>query len=260
LVCEAPADPFGFASYCGSTFAFGHNYDIVAAAKGNSSAVAAVANYFLNAPSNMATMVSNHDAFAGPRLFDQVGGNIAQYKLAAATYLLQPGTPFIYYGEEIGMAGAATLTGDWKLRTPMSWTSDAGNAGFTTGTPFRAVSANVATNNVAAQAADANSLLAHYKALIALRKSYPSLATGSYESPSTSGSVMSYQRGLGAERTLVVINYATTAAASVALAQLPANAVLTPVWPQGGADVLADATGNASIALAAQTATVYRVH
>ena len=103
-------------------------------------------------------------------------------------------------------------------------------------------------------------LLAHYKALIALRKSYPSLALGSYESPNASGSVMSYQRELGSERTLVVINYGTTAAASVALAQLPANAVLTRVWPAGGADVPADAVGNASISLAAQTAAVYRVH
>jgi hypothetical protein len=70
---------------------------------------------------------------------------------------------------------------------------------------------------------------------------------------------MSYQRNLGAERTVVVINYGTTAAASVALAHLPAHAVLTPMLPAGGADVQADAAGNANIALAAQTATVYRV-
>jgi glycosidase len=50
----------------------------------------------------MATFVANHDIFAGERLWDQLRGNQAQYKLAAASYLLQPGTPFIYYGEEIG--------------------------------------------------------------------------------------------------------------------------------------------------------------
>ncbi|HEV7913759.1 MAG TPA: alpha-amylase family glycosyl hydrolase, partial [Albitalea sp.] len=262
MVCEVPADPIGFAApgVCGSAFAFGHSNDIVSAAKGNPSAVKAVSDYFLTAPSTMATMVSNHDTFAGQRLFDQVNGNIAQYKLAAATYLLQPGTPFIYYGEEIGMAGAASLSGDWKLRTPMSWTGDTGNGGFSTGAPFRELSANVAANNVAAQSADANSLLAHYKSLIALRKAYPSLAIGTYESAIAFGSVMSYQRNLGAERTLVVINYGTTASGSVALGQLPANAVLTRVWPAGGADVLADATGHASISLAAQTAAVYRVH
>jgi glycosidase len=262
MVCEAPTDPAGFASTtaCAGAFALDHSGDIVNAAKANPSAVKAVADYFVSAPPTMATMVSNHDAFAGQRLFDQVNGNIAQYKLAASTYLLQPGTPFIYYGEEVGMAGAASLTGDARLRTPMSWTGNTGNAGFTTGTPFRALAANVASNNVAAQTADASSLLAHYKALIALRKSYPSLASGSYESPNATGSVMSYQRRLGAERTLVAINYGTTIAASVALANLPANAVLTPVLPAGGADVLADASGDASITLAAQTAAVYRVH
>ena len=35
-----------------------------------------------------------------------------------------------------GMAGAANLSGDWKLRTPMSWTGDPVRAGFTTGTPW----------------------------------------------------------------------------------------------------------------------------
>ena len=67
--------------------------------------IQAVADYFKTAPQSMATFASNHDIFAGVRLWDQVQGNAAQYKLAAASYLLLPGTPFIYYGEEIGMAG-----------------------------------------------------------------------------------------------------------------------------------------------------------
>jgi alpha-amylase len=56
----------------------------------------------------MSTMLSNHDSFAGERACGTSSAatlaQLAQYKLAAATYLLQPGTPFIYYGEEIGMA------------------------------------------------------------------------------------------------------------------------------------------------------------
>ncbi|MGH7712588.1 MAG: alpha-amylase family glycosyl hydrolase, partial [Gemmatimonadaceae bacterium] len=124
LVCEAPGDPLGFtqASACGSAFAFGHNYEIMKAVNGSDSAVRAVASYFTRAPATLATMLSNHDHFAGERLWDQVSGDIARYKLAAASYLLLPGVPFIYYGEEIGMAGGVGLTGDWKLRTPMSWT------------------------------------------------------------------------------------------------------------------------------------------
>ena len=53
-------------------------------------------------------------------------------------------------------------------------------AGFTTGTPYRALSANVATNNVAAQA-DAGSILAFYKAMLALRNARPSISQGSYD-------------------------------------------------------------------------------
>jgi alpha-amylase len=258
MVCEAPADPAGFAATtaCGSAFAFGHNGDIVNAAKGNSSAVKAVAEYFISAPSGMATMVSNHDAFAGQRLYDQVGGNAAQYKLAAATYLLQPGTPFIYYGEEIGMAGASNLSGDWKLRTPMSWTA---SGGFTTGTAFRASSGNVATNNVAAQTADSNSLLNFYKSLIALRRAHPSLSQGTYEFSTSSGTVMSFQRAQGGERTVVVFNYGTSSAA-VSLAHLPANAVLTALWPTGAAGINADAAGNATANVGAQSVAVFQVN
>ena len=255
MVCEAPADPAGFgaSTACGSAFAFGHQGDIVNAAKGSTAAVKAVADYFVSAPSTMATMVSNHDAFAGQRLFDQVGGNLAQYKLAAATYLLQPGTPFIYYGEEIGMSGATSLSGDPKLRTPMSWTA---GGGFTTGTPFRAASGNVATNNVATQSSDPNSLLAWYKGLIALRRAYPSLARGSYEAASASGSVMSFQRVLGSERMVVVVNYGASAAA-VSLTNLPANAVLAAVMPSGASGVNADASGNAMANVPAQSVVIY---
>ena len=261
MVCEAPNASLGFANPamgCGSAFAFGHNHDVVSAAKGSASAVQQVANYFNTAPGSIATMVSNHDSFAGERLFDQVGGNMAQYRLAAATYLLQPGTPFIYYGEEIGMAGGASLSGDHKLRTPMSWTGSA--SGFTSGTPFRALSANIATHNVAAQAADANSLLAFYKSVIALRNATPSLARGSYEHASASNTVMSFQRSLGNERTLAVFNYGP-AAATAALANLPANATLAPMWPvpAGGLTVQVDANGNVGAHLPAQSFAVYRV-
>ena len=76
-------------------------------------------------------MLSNHDIFAGARIWDQLAGDEARYRLAAATYLLMPGIPFLYYGEEIGMAGAATLGGDARLRTPMSWSDCPHTAGFT---------------------------------------------------------------------------------------------------------------------------------
>lgn len=252
IVCEAPGNPLLYAASnsCGNAFAFKHNYDIVNAAKGQSSAIQAVANYFPNAPLSIATMVSNHDEFAGARLWDQVGGDLSQYRLAAATYLLQPGTPFIYYGEEIGLAGAANLSGDHKLRTPMSWTANTSNAGFTTGTPFRALSGNVASQNVASQVSNPDSLLNFYKSLISLRKQRPSLSQGNYQNASTSNNVMSFERQLGNERSLVVINYNNSTSSTI-IRGLPANATLTPLFP-AGASISADSNGIATISLNAR--------
>ncbi|MED5621667.1 alpha-amylase family glycosyl hydrolase [Ideonella sp. BN130291] len=260
LVCEATAHPTAWAApeACGSAFAFGLEHHIAAAARGDTQAIQAVADWFKTAPLGMATMVSNHDIFAGERLWDQVKGDTAQYRLAAATYLLLPGTPFIYYGEEVGMAGGAGLSGDPKLRTPMSWTGDTTTAGFTSGRPFRALSANVATNNAAAQQTDANSILSFYKAMLRLRNTLPSIARGSYEHAFVAGQAMGYQRALGTERTLVLLNYAT-APATVRVGQLPAGAALVPAYPKGGQAGKADIGGTAALALPAQSVQVYLV-
>lgn len=257
MVCEGPVDPFGYAaaSACGSAFAFGHNYAIVKAVRGDANALKAVAGYPSTAPAGMATMVSNHDSFAGRRLWNQVGGNLAQYRLAAATYLLQPGIPFIYYGEEIGMADAASLGGDPGLRTPMSWTADAVRAGFTRGTPFRALSANVGTQNAAAQQADPNSLYAFYKAMLGLRHARPSLARGSYDGAVVDGGVLSFRRSLGSEQTLAILNMG--AAVALNLTGLTPGAHYQSLWPAGGSGFVADGSGKASLNLGAQAVMVF---
>jgi glycosidase len=156
------------------------------------------------------------------------------------------------------MANAATINDDGKLRTPMSWAADTSRAGFTTGMPYRALSANVATQNMMAAQADANSLLPHYKALLALRNARPSLARGSYEAPFVSGSVMGFQRRLGTERTLVLINFGS-AAATLDVSALPAGAVLQAVLPTAAAGATATAAGVATLTVPAQTQRVYQV-
>lgn len=260
MVCESPADPLGFGanSSCASAFAFGHNYDLVNAAKGSTSAIQAVGDYFKTAPASMATMASNHDNFAGARIYNQVNGNVATYKMVAAAYLTQPGIPFIYYGEEIGMAGGTGLSGDWALRTPMSWTANTSNAGFTTSsTPFRALSSNVATYNVAAQQADANSIFNFYKALLTLRNTHPALATGSYQFSSVVGSTLSFQRNSGTDHILVVLNYGTNAA-SVTVNNLPASTTLTPLFPATLSASVSNGSGQATVFPAAQSVSIYQ--
>ncbi|WP_341890048.1 alpha-amylase family glycosyl hydrolase [Variovorax sp. YR752] len=256
MVCEGPSRPLEFATACGSAFAFGHQTNLIDAARGSAAAIAAVADHLATAPAGMSTMLSNHDSFAGQRLWDQLGGNQAQYRLAAATYLLQPGTPFIYYGEEIGMAGAANLSGDPKLRTPMSWTGDATRAGFTTGAPFRALSANAATNNVEAQLADPNSLLHWYKALIALRRAHPALTLGTHAGATASGSTLSFQRVQGNQRAVVMINYGA-GGATISATGLPAGATLVNAFPASGTNAVADGTGTARVSVPAQSLRVF---
>ncbi|MFO1339258.1 MAG: alpha-amylase family glycosyl hydrolase [Burkholderiaceae bacterium] len=260
MVCEAPADPqgFGAASACGGAFAFDLSASLVDAARGDTAAIAAASRYHASAPAGMKTFLSNHDSFAGQRLWDQLGGNTAQYRLAAASALLLPGTPFIYYGEEIGLAGAASLDGDPRLRTPMSWTGDTLRAGFSTGTPYRALSANVATNNAQSQQADPQSLHAFYKAMLALRNGHASIAGGSYEQPFASGQAWGFQRAGGGERTLVVFNTATHATA-LTVAALPPRASLHALYPADGTGASADDAGTARLDLAPQSVRVYQV-
>jgi glycosidase len=150
----------------------------------------------------MAAMASNHDLFAGERLWNQVEGDIATYKMAAAAYLLAPATPFVYYGEEIGMASAPSLDGDPRLRTPMSWSEK----GFGNRKPFRVLSGNVATQNYKMEKSRRDSLLAWYRALIHLRSASPVLLRGRLERSWQWGNGWAYSRELDGRRMFVLFN------------------------------------------------------
>ena len=263
VVCEATANPQIYAApdLCGGAFAFGLERHLAQAARGEKKSIQAVADYFKTAPPSMATFASNHDIFAGRRLWDQVQGNAAQYKLAAASYLLLPGTPFVYYGEEVGMAGlkeTKDVDGDLPIRAPMSWTADARGAGFTTSTPFRAIAPNVKQQNAAAQVADPKSIHAFYKRMLKLRNTYPSLASGSYSAPFVQGQALGYQRTLGNETTLVLINYAKQPA-RLRVPSLPARAQLSHTDGRRIAPVRANTQGQAHITLPAQSVQVLTV-
>ncbi|WP_440903296.1 alpha-amylase family glycosyl hydrolase [Catenovulum sp. SX2] len=210
IVCESPSGYAAFANdnSCGRAFNFAAGHAIIGMAKSG-----VVWDELLNelAASNtdqMPMILANHDFFAGDRVWNQLSGNTAQYKVAAATYLLASSNPFTYYGEEIGLAAADSLSGDWSIRTPMSWTDDASNAGFTTGTPFRALSSNLASNNVTAQLADADSLLNYYRDLYQVRNDHAVIATGTLNVQSSGGDkVLKLVRtGTGTEA-VILINY-----------------------------------------------------
>lgn len=271
VVCEATAEPqaYGDPAVCGGAFAFGYVHHFVDAALGKADAVKQLARYYGQARPTMATFVSNHDKFAGQRLWDQVQGDETRYKLAAAGYLLQPGTPFIYYGEEVGQGGVNTLEGDLPLRSPMSWTADPSRAGFTAGQPFRPVAPNAATHNVAAQMRDPQSIYHFYKSMLALRNSRVSVARGRFEHGFADGLVLGFQRVWGSQRTLVLINYGSQAAEvkvpGVSGASGSSGATTwTPLWAFQGASPrvssvpsVPSGTGESVLNLPAQSVQVF---
>ena len=125
-------------------------------------------------PANQAgAFLTNHDQ---TRIMTELRGDPTAAKLAAFLLLTGPGTPFLYYGEEIGMTGTKP---DERIRTPMRWTADASTAGFTDGTPWQGLSEDdAATVNVEAQSADTGSLLTAYRDLVRVRSGQEALRWG----------------------------------------------------------------------------------
>ena len=119
-----------------------------------------------------ATFITNHDT---PRVATELGSDPAHLRSAAALLLMLPGSPFLYYGEEIGLVGGKP---DPNIRTPMPWNDHEAGGGFTTGTPWRPFAKGREEANVAAQSRDPGSLLAHYRRLVHLRASSPALRRG----------------------------------------------------------------------------------
>jgi glycosidase len=162
-------------------------------------------------PHRYSPFLRNHDQ---SRTMTVLGGDEAKARMASALLLTLPGLPFLYYGEEIGIAGDKP---DENLRTPMHWTSAAG-AGFTTGTPWRAPQADWATRNVAAQSADPNSLLNLHRRLIHLRARNAALAVGKLVPLTASDpAVAAFLRRDGDRAVLVVANLGSTALNGVSL-------------------------------------------
>jgi len=168
-----------------------------------------------------APFLSNHDQ---TRTLTQLRGDVARARLVATLLLTLPGTPFIYYGEEIGMTGDKP---DPRLRTPMQWSAGPG-LGFTSGKAWESAQPDSLTTTVAAEDADAGSLLNLYRRLIHLRKQNEALATGRLVPlTTTSPQVAAYLRRADTDVVLVVANLAdmpaTRIAVSSAAGALPAG-------------------------------------
>src|SRR3954452_11274165 len=166
---------------------------------------------------------SNHDA--GRLATRWAGGDPARARLAVMLLVCLRGTPFLYYGDEIGLPDVpldpadaldpvAARLGDPGenrdvCRTPMPWSDEPGG-GFTTAdaTPWLPFG-DLAAHNVAAQRADRGSTLHLVRDLIGLRRERDELRGGPYETLAAPAGAWAWRRG---GSTAVAVNLGTAEA------------------------------------------------
>ncbi|MFL1012639.1 glycoside hydrolase family 13 protein [Flavisericum labens] len=190
----------------------------------------------------LAIFLSNHD---NSRLVNRFGNASPEFRRVSTqmlnTFLLSMrGTPYTYYGDELGMTNIDMPTieeyvdidaiGKFKTalakdedmdefmevlnyssrengRTPMQWNNSI-NAGFTTGTPWKKVNENYKEINVSVQDKDPNSVLNHFRKMVKLRKDNKVLVYGAYELlDKDNDETYSFTRTLNNEKVLVLLNF-----------------------------------------------------
>ncbi len=147
------------------------------------------------------------------RLAPLLGNNRRKIELMKALLLSLPGTPVLYYGDEIGMGDNFYLGDRNGVRTPMQWSPDR-NAGFSRGSPQRLFLPVVIepeyhyeTVNVEVQQNNPQSLLWWMKRTLSLRKQYQAFGRGTFELLyPENNKVLAFLRAHGEERILVVAN------------------------------------------------------
>lgn len=211
-----------WASYYGQRldeFTMPFNFHLMAADWDAGSVRAAVESVMWNLPEGAWTnwTMGNHDE---TRLASRLPDG--QERNAATLVLTLRGTPFLFYGDELGMREVATGAGSrdpWGrnveglsrdgARTPMQWSPEP-NAGFTGSdvSPWLPVSPTFQEVNVVTELDDETSILNMYRRLIALRKASPALRIGTFESdPASTDDVYIYRRRHEDTVAVVALNF-----------------------------------------------------
>ncbi len=119
------------------------------------------------------------------RLPGMLGGDPRRIRMAYSLMFSQPGTPTLYYGEEIGMGEDLAVDGRMAVRTPMQWSAGR-NGGFSTAAPGKLIQPVVTDAcgpehvNVVAQMHDPDSLWSFMRKLISIRRTCPELGWGTW--------------------------------------------------------------------------------
>ncbi|TDQ32965.1 glycoside hydrolase family 13 protein [Zeaxanthinibacter enoshimensis] len=198
----------------------------------------------------LSIFLANHDV---PRMVSKFGNDSSAFRAVSSkmlnTFILtMRGTPYCYYGDELGMTNIgfdsisqyrdiAAINGYEKAktqgadldaymaelkflsrdngRTPMQWDTTA-HAGFTTGDPWLPVNENYKTVNVAVEQKDPNSCLNYFRKMVQLRRDNPVFVYGAYSLLLPGDEQLyAYTRSLGEQQVLVVLNFSDKPATAI---------------------------------------------
>ncbi len=162
-------------------------------------------------------VLGNHDRPRAATRLGQEGSRLAHMML-----LTLPGTPTLYYGDELGMCdgeipsgqvrdlpGFREWGGKWSrdaCRTPMQWDSSR-HAGFTAGEPWLPANPDFTWRNVSSQQRDPRSFLQMVRRLLRLRRECGALSAGTYQALESPAGVFAYRRQSDAEAVMVALNF-----------------------------------------------------
>jgi glycosidase len=196
--------------------------------------------------------LTNHDQI---RVATVLGVDTRKRASAAGLLLTLPGTPFVYYGEEVGLKNG-TASGDPAKRSPMPWTNDNPGGGFTSASAWYPFSPGRDVANVAIETGDPASLLSVYRGLIRARHASGALARGDLRMLVSTGSTLAWLRTTAVEQVLVTHNLGDTPLAVGPLAVTGASSEV--LWASTGAK-LTGGTGAWTAELPAHGIGVWRV-
>ena len=192
--------------------------------------------------------ITNHDMDRASGFLSVSNGDM---KMAANLYILSSGSPFIYYGEEIGLKGSrGSANTDANRRLAMRW-----GDGDTVADPEGSTYDKQTDTTVAIQREDADSLYSYYKRLIMIRKANPEIARGDYTALDFRGTKLGGFTAAWNGSEVCVLHNTTSGSLSVTLADAGAERFDTVTAMIGAGDAVLD---GGVLTLDSQTSVVLR--
>jgi alpha-glucosidase len=151
-----------------------------------------------------ALVIGSHDV---ARAYDSAQSIESRWRRAAFVQLTMPGTPYVYYGEELALRPGSKAVVDNRdyARTPMVWSKAGPGYGFTTGTPWIPFGDAADQTSVEGEKGDPTSNYAFYQKLLAVRRGRDAFGTGALKVVATDDpSIVLFTRS-SADETYVVV-------------------------------------------------------